>query len=368
MEKMCFVRLLPLWILACGSSAVWMPTTVAQEVSPETNQARELFQSGVERYEAGQYPEALKDFERAYALKPHPLVQVNIANCYDKLNQPAEALSHFEAFLASTEGTAAQRDEVRSAVARLSKAAGRLSIRATPAGAQGVIDQKRTAQPLQWVSAGRHRIDVSAEGYEPALRVVDVQPGETVDVNVELAPQLPSAQGPAPAPPVASTSVEPPVAPSNAASAAVAREPAIDESFEPVAIKSAPVKDHPAAGLPASVWISGGATFGLGVIAVVTGQLALAANREYDTNVAALRNEALTEYQRAGAWARGIDAADRADALAAVTDILLTFTFVGVGLTTYFYLADRDASERQRLRVGLRSDAKSGRLELRGSF
>jgi hypothetical protein len=366
MEKMSFGRLVLVWILACACSAAWMPARFvsAQETGGAANPARELFQSGVERYEAGQYADALKDFERAYALKPHPIVQVNIANCYDKLNQPAEALSHFEAFLASTEGSAAQRDEVRSAMARLSKAAGRLSIRATPAGAQGVIDQKRTAQPLQWVSVGRHRIDVTAEGYEPAARVVDVQPGETVEVNVELA----QSQGPAPTPPVASTHVEPPVAPSHAASTAVALEPAIDETLEPIAIKTVAKKDHPAAGLPASVWISGGATFGLGVIAVVTGQLALAANREYDTNLAALRNPALSEYQRSGAWARGIDAADRADALAAVTDILLTFTFVGVGLTTYFYLADRDASERQRLRVGLRSDAKSGRLELRGTF
>lgn len=360
MEKLSFVRLVALWIWASVGSAAWAPAAVAQEISAETQQARELFQSGVERYEAGQYANALADFERAYLLKPHPLVQVNIANCYDKLNQPAEALTHFEAFLASTEGTAAQRDEVRSAVARLSKAAGRLSIHAAPAGAQGVIDQKRTAQPLQWVSAGRHRIDISAEGYEPAVRVVDVQPGETVEVHVELA-QL---QGPTPTPPTAAAS-EPVLAASQAASSA--QEPKHSEALEPIALKAAPAKS-PAAGLPASVWISGGATFGLGVIAVVTGQLALAANREYDTNLAALRNPSLSEYQRAGAWARGIDAADRADALAAVTDILLTFTFVGVGLTTYFYLADRDASERQRLRVGLRSDAKSGRLELQGNF
>jgi hypothetical protein len=224
-----------------------------------------------------------------------------------------------------------------------------------------VIDQQRTAQPLQWLSAGRHRVDVTADGYEPAMRVVDVQPGETVDVEIELA----LAQGPTPTPPVAGIAGPPRVEPS---AAAVAADPAIDETLEPIAIKREPAREHPAAGLPANVWISGGATFGLGVVAVVTGQLALAANREYDTNLTALRNSGLTEYQRAGAWARGIDAADRADALAAVTDILLAFTFVGVGLTTYFYLADRDASERQRLRVGLRSDAKSGRLELRGTF
>jgi hypothetical protein len=76
----------------------------------------------------------------------------------------------------------------------------------------------------------------------------------------------------------------------------------------------------------------------------------------------------LTEYQRAGAWARGVEAADRADTLAAVTDILLAFTFVGVGLTTYFYLSDKNASEQSRVRVALRTDANSGQLQLRGNF
>ncbi|HET8931793.1 MAG TPA: hypothetical protein VFN67_00065, partial [Polyangiales bacterium] len=88
MEKMSFGRVIALLAMASISGAGWVTTTQAQAVSAETNQARELFQSGVERYEAGQYPQALSDFERAYALKPHPLVQVNIANCYDKLNQP----------------------------------------------------------------------------------------------------------------------------------------------------------------------------------------------------------------------------------------------------------------------------------------
>ena len=363
MENTSFGRLFTLWSIACVISAVWVPTMVAQEATAQTNQARELFQAGVERYAATQYADALQAFEQAYALKPHPLVQVNIANCYDKLNQPAEALGHFEAFLASSEGSAEQRDEVRAAMARLAKSAGRLRLQATPPEARGVIDQGRTAQPLQWVSAGRHRVDVSAEGYETAVRVVDVPAGETVEISVELT----ASQGPVPTPPIASTGDGPGITP-NAAASLASEAPLIDEQLEPIAIKRNAQQDDLAAGLPASVWISGGATFGLGVIAVVTGQLALAANREYDTNLAAIRNSALTEYQRAGAWARGIDAANRADALAAVTDILLAFTFVGVGLTTYFYLADRDASERQRLRVGLRSDAKSGRLELRGTF
>jgi len=375
MENTRHSRLIRVFVLSVLLSV--SSSSQAQSESATTAQARQLFQSGVDHYSAGQYSEALMDFERAYALKPHPLVQVNIANCYDKLNQAAEALTHFEEFLSSGEGAAAQRDEVRAAMARLSKSAGRLNLQATPNGAQGVIDRQRTAQPLQWLPVGRHRIDVSAEGYESAVRVVELQAGETATVQVDLVPL---------ATPVATAAASSPQTPAQAAPkpSAEANEPAPPApEAQPLATSAGiQVSDAEGAhaqspqgtaaathsGLPATVWISGGATFGLGVVAVVTGQLALAANREFDTNLAALRNTALTENQRAGAWARGVEAADRADALAAVTDILLAFTFVGVGLTTYFYLADRDASERQRMRVSFSTDARSSQLQLRGSF
>ena len=105
-----------------------------------------------------------------------------------------------------------------------------------------------------------------------------------------------------------------------------------------------------------------------GVVAVVTGQLALAANREFDTNLSAVRNSMLSEYQRAGAWARGVDAANRADALAAVTDVLLAMTLVGAGLTTYFYLADRNQTETPASRVTLRASPRAGQVAVQGTF
>src|ERR1700712_5002648 len=106
MEKTSFGRTFGLLLSICIGALTGTGAASAQATSPATTQARELFQAGVQHYEAGQFTQALAEFERAYALKPHPLVQVNIANCYDKLNQPAEALSHFDAFLASTEGSA----------------------------------------------------------------------------------------------------------------------------------------------------------------------------------------------------------------------------------------------------------------------
>jgi hypothetical protein len=98
------------------------------------------------------------------------------------------------------------------------------------------------------------------------------------------------------------------------------------------------------------------------VTAVVTGQLALAANRDFNENLSAVRNPMLTEFQRAGAWARGVDAANRADAFAAVTDVLLALTLVSAGLTTYFYLADHDETPNVRVRT------QAGRLQLKAVF
>lgn len=324
------------------------PAAATAAKDAEANRPKQLFDSGVQSFEEGRFAEALASFEQAYRLKPHPLVQVNIANCYDKLNQPADALEHFESFLASTEGSPAQREEVRSAVARLTKLVGRLNLQLSPEQTAGTLDDQAVLHPPnQWVSVGRHRLSFAAMGYEPAVRVVDVRAGETVDVSISLQPLPPPTLATGP---IASTTQAPP----STAAGPRAAPPG------PASSDSRP--------LPANVWISGGATFGLGIVAVVTGQLALAANREFDTNLSAVRNSTLTEYQRAGAWARGVDAANRADALAVVTDVLLGMTLVGAGLTTYFYLADRNEAETRTPRVSIQGSPHSGELSLRGRF
>ena len=75
-------------------------------------------------YDAGRYDQALANFQEAFRLRPHPLVNVNIANCYDKLGKPLQAIFHFERFLEAEAGTPAQRAEVTSALERLRKQVG----------------------------------------------------------------------------------------------------------------------------------------------------------------------------------------------------------------------------------------------------
>lgn len=332
--------------LACALSG--SRVAQAQEPTPaEAGDARQLFQTGVTDYEAGHYNEALAEFQEAYRRKPHPLVLVNIANCYDKLNKPVEALEQFEAFLATAEGTPQQRQEIRNAVAELQKKIGRLLIRAVaPAQARVQLDELETrtvGQPIL-LGVGQHRVVASAEGYETAVQTVEIRPQETTEIGVEL------RLVPPPPPPVALT----PPAPLPPPAAA------------PPLPTPAPARTSQHT-LAADVWIAGSATFVLGISAVVTGQLALTANREFEDDLSAVRNMSLTERQRAGAWQSGVDAANRANALAAVTDVLLGLTLVSGGLTTYFYLAEHEHDEAAaRPRVSAEVGPGGGRLVLKG--
>jgi hypothetical protein len=336
---------------ALGSEVLGQaPPPAPEPTAAEATQARELFQEGVAHYETRRYTEALASFQEAYRRKPHPLVLVNIANCFDKLQRPVEAIENFEAFLASGEGSEKQRDEVRAAVTELQKQLGSITFRVSPPAARIAIDdieRPAGASEQQRVQVGRHHVSISATGYETVLRLVDVHPQETTDITVDLKP-LPNLALEPSAPP----------APAPAENLAVIAPVPPPAPYQPVPPLTAAAKRDSSTPL----WLAGGATFALGVSAVVTGQLALAANRDFNENLSAVRNPMLTEFQRAGAWARGVDAANRADAFAAVTDVLLALTLVSAGLTTYFYLADHDETPNVRVRT------QAGRLQLKAVF
>jgi hypothetical protein len=340
----------------------------AQPTNQETLRAKQLFEAGVVDYDAGRYPEALAQFQEAYRIKPHPLVRVNIANCFEKLDRPVEAIENFEAFLGMAEGSPAQRNEVRAALKELRERVGHIVLNVAPSGARIVIDdrdERRSPVPDPMLaSVGRHRVTVSLDGYETALRVVDVRPHETAQLQIELA-SVPASE----LEPNASVANTQPEVSSGSEDLAGADEQMATPTLAPPPIP-ARAADEPTArrrGLPASVWIAGGASFGLLVAAVVTGQLALAASREFDGDLAAVSNHQLSELQRGGAWARGVDAANRADGFAAATDVLLGLAVVGAGLTTYFYLSDRaESSDTPRVNASIGRGA--ARLQLQGRF
>lgn len=341
-----------LWLALCFAASA-VPTARADEATAA--RAREQFSLGLSAYDRGVYFEALRHFQDAYQLQPHPLVRVNIANCFDKLDRPAEALLNFELFVESGAGSEAQRQEVRAAIAQLKKRVGRLVLTISPDGAKVVVDDRIERRAPVYdalvLKTGRHQVSISLEGYETALRVVDVSAEATAELALSLTPITAPTPGVAaaaiaapaiaPPPPPAAEPVLPapqtlPPEPSPTVPARTSA-PQADPIFEP----NPPVDSG--GGVPVTVWVTGGITFATLMSAIITGQLALAADREFDGDLAAVRNPDLTDAQRAGAWEQGVEDADRANAYAVATDVLLSVSIAGAVLTTIFYL-DRDTT------------------------
>lgn len=359
---------LGLAVAALGLAAPSLAPSRAAAQDADRERARTEFQRGVDAYGRGEYQAALDAFQEAYRLAPHPMVRVNIANAYEQLDRPLEALFHFERFLAeSTSATREQRREVDTAIRRLRQRVGELDLHVFPDGALVTIDgaeQRRApvTEPVR-VVAGEHTIDVQLEGYRPERRTVQVAGGATERVDVRLArgEAVASATGTGAGQPATTTTSEP------ASGEPAASEPAGAQSTESTVATAEPsgepVDEGETTAEPAQpsgegfritlpVWIAGGVTVAAGIGAGVTGGLALAANSDYEGHLADFEDASLPPAAREQARIDGRAAADSASTLAVVTDVLLITTIIGAGATAFLLITTQEG--------GLLDDEESG--------
>ncbi|MDB4927716.1 MAG: TonB-dependent receptor, partial [Myxococcaceae bacterium] len=161
-------------------------------------EARRHFQLGVAAYTRGQWAPALEEFRSAYRLAPHPSVRVNMANCYDHLDRPSEAILNFEQFLAeSPTAPEAQITQVEAQISALRTRVGELQITVVPFDAMGLavtLDGQAISlgRPAH-VAPGHHVIEALGEGFATAHREVDVAAGQAQVINLALARNAPAA-------------------------------------------------------------------------------------------------------------------------------------------------------------------------------
>ncbi|MEM9073124.1 MAG: PEGA domain-containing protein [Myxococcota bacterium] len=328
------------------------------QTDAERAQARASFQSGVESYEGGRYQVALEAFQEAYRIAPHPSVRVNMANCYEQLGRPVEAIFHFERFLVEAENVSDdQNREVRSALTRLRRQVGEVFFRVTPEGANVTIDNSdtRRAPILDAVRlpVGVHQVVVAHDGYQTVRREVNVASGARTEVRVslvvgEVAPGEPT-ENPDP--------VTDPVAPDPAQTAA-----------------EAPVEEGPRRNyLNTPALIAGGATIAVGLTALALGVSAIRQNSDFDDAVADSNDPSLSAAEQAAARRRGVDAKDKADRRALTADILGFTALAGAGVTAYFlFFYDDGSSDRASAESQVRAAPALGPggagLVLEGTF
>lgn len=181
---------------------VWAGLAFAQ--TPEqTEKARVAFGAAQKLYQASRFAEALKKFEEAQALKPHPVIVFNIARCHELMGNSAQALKAYREYLRLSPD-ATDKAAVQASIAKLEKkvpavVTQTLIVNAEPPGATIAVDGKKVAAATVTidVSAGEHTLEVSAAGYETLKRQVTVASGRTVELNLSLKPT------PAPPPPPA---------------------------------------------------------------------------------------------------------------------------------------------------------------------
>ncbi len=322
-------------------------TTHAAAAQDAREQARENFNAGVQAFEAGNFEQALEAFQEAYRLAPHPTVRVNMANCYERLNRPLEALFHFESFLAESEDAPAeQRREVQAAVERLRHQIGEVTLRVAPDGALVRLDESevRRAPIMNTIrmTPGSHVVEVRAEGYQSIRREFIVEAGQPADVTIRLERGEDTVAEPLPAvdespvvegePLPADAVAAPP--PSTTTQDVVGPEPLADEGggggFE----------------ITTPTIIAGAATGALLVGTVITGILALGANSDFEDAVTRSNDPSLSRAERAQARMDGTDAASRANTLSTVSDVLLVSTIVAAGATVaLFFFTQPDGDD-----------------------
>jgi hypothetical protein len=328
--------------LALLSFTIGASTALAQD---DTARAHEEFQHGVEFFQNGDYQHALDSFQEAYRLAPHAAVRLNIANCYQQLNRPVEALFHFEHYLSEADHpSAAQRREIEATIRELRGRIGTITFQVTPDGATITIDgsdQRRApvTEPVR-VTQGRHSIEIRLDGYRTESQTVDVSGGSDARVAVRLA----RAEAVATAPPP-STTTEPVATTTTTPEPVVTTTP--EPTPEPVVATPEPEREpepqHPSSGGGIQItWptiLAASVTGAALIVALITGPLALQANDRFNNDVTLAHGTDPTA--AASAVMDGNSQASTARTLAAVTDVMIVTSVLGAAATVTLFILDQ---------------------------
>jgi hypothetical protein len=162
----------------------------------------ELFKDGERRYDAGDYADALSDFEAVDGREASAETARFIGLCQDKLGHFHPAVRAYERFLA--EPPAKLAGEVGAIVRRVDEIKAmpaKLRIETVPAGSTVTIDGAVQMQPSPLdvtLAPGKHLIHVAAPDYDALERDVDASFASTQNVSMALTAKL---APPAPPPP-----------------------------------------------------------------------------------------------------------------------------------------------------------------------
>src|SRR5262245_8964278 len=155
--------------------------------------ARKAFGDGQKAYNAGDYAAAQTAFMKANDLIPSPQASYWIAKCSDGLNKTEEAVAAYEALLADPNVSKIGEDKLADVKSRLDKLkatlVGEVALDTNPmlanVSVDGVVQPGEAPLTLK-LTPGKHRITVSAKGYQSKDLDIDVKGGDKQKQSVAL--------------------------------------------------------------------------------------------------------------------------------------------------------------------------------------
>jgi hypothetical protein len=190
MRALLCLGLLLTWLLAGG---------VRAQSAAADAEARALFEAGRVAFVDERYGDALASFQRSYDLSGRAELLYNIATCLDRLDREAEALAHFERFLAQRP-TAPERDDVERrmvilrdhvardttlAAARAEEDARAAEERARQAEAVRMVEEARVAAAERAAVEARAAADADAARIAAAERAAEAARAHAAEVEAD---------------------------------------------------------------------------------------------------------------------------------------------------------------------------------------
>jgi hypothetical protein len=109
-----------LLLLVVALSSLCISPALAEE-SDKTEAARQHYRSGEDAFKAGNYPQALKEFEAGFALVNRPGFLLNMAHAYRRMNELKRARAFYKSYLLASPDSE-DRDEVQSVLKEIDSA------------------------------------------------------------------------------------------------------------------------------------------------------------------------------------------------------------------------------------------------------
>jgi len=348
-------------VLACAVLTVQLAGVSPGAAQDDTARAREEFNQGVAFFQSADYQRALDAFQEAYRLAPHASVRLNIANCYQQLDRPVEALFHFEHYLAEADHpTAAQRREIETTIRELRSRIGTLTFQVSPDGATITIDgtdQRRApvSEPVRVVQ-GRHQIEIRLDGYRTETQTVEVAGGGDARVAIRLSRAEAVATTTAPTETTTTTvATTETTTPAETPPAETAATTTTTVPSEAVASTEPAESSGGGGGLQIS-WptiLAASLTGAVLITALITGPLALQANDRFNNDVSIANDPGSSASLVAEARADGESQASLARTLAAVTDVMLVASILGAAATVTLFILDQTNAPQEGESVAL---------------